>query len=231
MSHAPVALLVEDDGRMRERLRLALSDEHLRVVETDSGSEALVQAAAHNPDLFVLDFGLPDLDGLHVTARLREWSAAPILFVSARDGERDKVAALEAGADDYVTKPFGMQELIARVRVLLRRSQRATPSSNATTIEVGELAIDLADHRAYLGSCEVALTPTQFKLLAALMRNAGKVLTHEQLLTAVWGPARAKETQYLRVYIGQLRKKLERDPLRCRYLLTEPGVGYRLRSE
>lgn len=201
------------------------------MVETESGSEALVQARAHHPDLVVLDYGLPDLNGVEVTTRLRAWSAAPILIVSARDEELDKVAALDAGANDYVTKPFGTRELLARIRVWLRQSQRANDQSTDTRIEVGDLAIDLAAHRAYLRGAEVPLTPTQFKLFATLMRNAGKVMTHEQLLAAVWGPSRVKETQYLRVYIGQLRNKLEPDPVRCRYLVTEPGVGYTVRIE
>jgi two-component system KDP operon response regulator KdpE len=231
MRHSPLVLLVEDDPGMRQCLRTTLREERLRVVETESGSEALVQASAHHPDLVVLDYGLPDLSGIEVTARLRAWSAAPILIVSACDEELDKVAALDAGANDYVTKPFGPRELLARIRVWLRQSQRASEHSTATRIEVGDLAIDFAAHRAYLRGVEVPLTPTQFKLLSTLMRNAGKVVTHEQLLATVWGPSRVKETQYLRVYIGQLRNKLEPDPVRCRYLVTEPGVGYRLRID
>jgi two-component system KDP operon response regulator KdpE len=229
MRHSPLVLLVEDDHGMRRCLRSTLAAECFRVVETESGGEALAQAAAHNPDLVVLDYGLPDLDGVEVTARLRAWSAAPIVIVSANDQEADKVRALDAGANDYVTKPFGAPELLARLRVWVRHSQRAVANSNETTIEVGELKIDLADHRAYSGGVEVPLTPTQFRLFAALMRDAGKVLTHEQLLNTVWGPSRTKETQYLRIYMGQLRKKLEPDPIRSRYFVTEPGLGYRLR--
>jgi two-component system KDP operon response regulator KdpE len=216
---------------MRQCLCSALAAERFRVVETESGGEALAQAAAYNPDLVVLDFGLPDLDGVEVTSRLRAWSAAPIVIVSANDQEANKVAALDAGANDYLTKPFGAPELLARIRVWLRQSQRAVANSNETWLEVGELKVDFAEHRAYLRGDEVPLTPTQFKLFAALMRDAGKVLTHEHLLATVWGPSRTKETQYLRIYIGQLRKKFERDPVRCRYFVTEPGVGYRLRVE
>lgn len=231
MRHAPLVLLVEDDDGMRRCLRSALTTERFRVVDTGSGGEALAQAAAHNPDLVVLDYGLPDLDGVEVTSRLRAWSAAPIVIVSANDQQADKVRALDAGANDYVTKPFGTPELLARLRVWLRHSQRAVANSNETTVEVGELKIDLADHRAYVRGVEVPLTPTQFRLFAALMRNPGKVLTHEQLLATVWGPSRTKETQYLRIYMGQLRRKLEPDPVRSRYFLTEAGVGYRLRAE
>jgi two-component system KDP operon response regulator KdpE len=231
MRYAPLVLLVEDDAGMRQCLRTTLTVERFRVVETESGGEALTQAAAHNPDLVVLDYVLPDLDGVQVTAKLREWSAAPIVIVSANDQEADKVAALDAGANDYVTKPFGAPELIARIRVWLRHSQRAVANSIETSIEVGDLKVDFAEHRAYLRGMEVPLTPTQFKLFAALMRDAGKVLTHEHLLATVWGPSRTKETQYLRIYMGQLRKKFEPDPVRCRYFLTEPGVGYRLRVD
>jgi two-component system KDP operon response regulator KdpE len=231
MQHAPLVLLVEDDRGMRQCLCSTLREERLRVVETESGAEALVQATAHHPDLVVLDYGLPDLNGVEVTSRLRAWSTAPILIVSARDEELDKVAALDAGANDYVTKPFGKRELLARIRVWLRQGQRANDQTTETRIEVGDLAVDFATHRAHLRGAEVPLTPTQFKLFATLMRNAGKVMTHEQLLSAVWGPSRVKETQYLRVYIGQLRNKLEPDPVRCRYLITEPGVGYRLRVD
>jgi two-component system KDP operon response regulator KdpE len=229
MRYAPLVLLVEDDRGMRNCLRTTLLGERFRVVETESGGEALTQAVAHNPDLVVLDYGLPDLNGTQVTARLREWSAAPIVIVSVNDHEADKVAALDAGANDYVTKPFGAPELLARIRVWLRHSQRAVANSNETAIELGELKVDFAQHRAYLRGSEVPLTPTQFKLFAALMRDAGRVLTHEQLLATVWGPSRTKETQYLRIYMGQLRRKFEPDPVRCQYFITEPGVGYRLR--
>lgn len=231
MRHGPTVLLVEDDRGMRRCLRSALSEHRFRVIETETGAEGLTQAAAHNPDLVVLDYGLPDLDGLQVTTKLREWSAVPILIVSANHDQTGKVAALDAGANDYVTKPFATGELLARIRVWLRHFQRPTPQALDATIEVGELRVDLSERRAYLRGSEVRLTPTQFKLFAVLMRNAGKVLTHEELLTAVWGPDRAKETQYLRVYMGQLRGKFESDPVRSKYFVTEPGVGYRLWAE
>jgi two-component system, OmpR family, KDP operon response regulator KdpE len=226
----PLVLVVEDDRRMRKYLRTTLADQRFRVVDAESGSEGLIQASGHNPDLVILDFGLPDFDGIQVTTKLREWTAAPILILSARDEEQDKVAALDAGANDYLTKPFGTGELLARIRVWLRHTQRANSDSLDSTLEVGELRIDFGKRLAFVGDREVRLTPTQYKLFGTLMRNAGKVLTHEQILFSVWGPAYTKETQYLRVYMGQLRQKLEVDPARPRYLVTEPGVGYRLRA-
>jgi two-component system KDP operon response regulator KdpE len=226
----PLVLVVEDDRRMRKYLRTTLADQRFRVVDAESGSEGLIQASGHNPDLVILDFGLPDFDGIQVTTKLREWTAAPILMLSARDEEHDKVAALDAGANDYLTKPFGTGELLARIRVWLRHTQRASADSLGSTLEVGELRIDFGRRLAFVGDREVRLTPTQYKLFGTMMRNAGKVLTHEQILFSVWGPAYTKETQYLRVYMGQLRQKFEEDPARPRYLVTEPGVGYRLRA-
>jgi two-component system, OmpR family, KDP operon response regulator KdpE len=226
----PLVLVVEDDRRMRKYLRATLADQRFRVVDAETGAEALVQAQGHNPDLILLDYGLPDIDGIHVTTKLREWTPAPILMISARDEEYDKVAALDAGANDYLTKPFGTGELLARIRVWLRQTQRATSDSLDSNLEVGTLRIDFSRRLAFVGEREVRLTPTQYKLFGTLMRNAGKVLTHEQILFTVWGPAYTKETQYLRVYMGQLRQKFEEDPARPRYLITEPGVGYRLRT-
>ncbi len=216
---------------MRRYLRATLVDQRLRVVETETGSEGLVQATAHNPDLVLLDLGLPDMDGIHVTTKLREWTAAPILILSARDEELEKIAALDAGANDFLTKPFGTGELLARVRVWLRHTQRATSDSLGSVLDVRDLRIDFARRLAFVAGREVRLTPTQYKLLAMMMRNAGKVLTHEQILFTVWGPAYTRETQYLRVYMGQLRQKFETDPARPRYFITEPGVGYRLRAD
>jgi two-component system, OmpR family, KDP operon response regulator KdpE len=230
-SIAPLVLLVEDDRGMRKYLRATLSDQRLRVVETATGAEGLVQATAHNPDLVLLDLVLPDMNGIQVTTKLREWTAAPILILSARDEEFEKIAALDAGANDFLTKPFGTGELLARVRVWLRHTQRATSDSLSSVLDVGELRIDFARRLAFVAGRSVRLTPTQYKLLAMMMRNAGKVLTHEQILFNVWGPAYTRETQYLRVYMGQLRQKLEADPARPRYFITEPGVGYRLRAE
>ena len=228
---SPLVMVVDDDRRMRRYLKATLVDQHLRVVETETGAEALVQAAAHNPDLVVLDFALPDLDGLQVTTKLRQWTAAPILIVSARDEEHDKVAALDAGANDYLTKPFSTSELLARIRVWLRHTQRAAPDSLSTVLDVGPLRVDFGRRLTFVEGREVRLTPTQYKLFSTLMRNAGKVMTHEQILFAVWGPAYTRETQYLRVYMGQLRQKFEDDPAQPKYFLTEPGVGYRLRAQ
>jgi two-component system KDP operon response regulator KdpE len=185
----PLVLLVEDDARMRKYLRSTLADQCLRVVETETGSEGLAQASAHNPDLVLLDFTLPDFDGIQVTTRLREWSAAPILILSARDDELDKVAALDAGANDYLTKPFATAELLARIRVWLRHTQRAHSDSLQPALEVGPLRIDFDKRLAFAEGREVRLTPTQYKLFAMMMRNAGKVLTHEQILLSVWGPS------------------------------------------
>jgi two-component system KDP operon response regulator KdpE len=227
----PLVLVVEDDLRMRKYLRSTLTDEHFRVVDADSGSQALIQASGHNPDLVVLDFVLPDFDAVQVTTKLREWTAVPILILSAHDDEHDKIAALDAGANDFLTKPFGTRELLARIRVWLRHTQRADTKSLESALEVGDLRIDFARRIASVRGNEVRLTPTQYKLFGVLMRNAGKVLTHEQILFMVWGPAYTKETQYLRVYMGKLRQKFETDPARPRYFTTEPGVGYRLRAD
>ncbi len=225
----PLVLVVEDDGRMRKYLRATLADQRFRIVDAETGSEALIQAAGHNPDLVVLDFGLPDMDGVQVTTKLREWTPAPILILSAHDEEQEKVAALDAGANDFLTKPFATGELLARIRVWLRHTQRAESDSLNSFLEVGDLRIDFERRLAFVGGREVRLTPTQYKLFGVLMRNAGKVLTHEQILFTVWGPAYTKETQYLRVYMGKLRQKFEKEPARPRYFVTEPGVGYRLR--
>jgi two-component system KDP operon response regulator KdpE len=227
----PLVLLAEDDRRMRKYLRATLTDHGFRLVETETGSEAVVQAAAHNPDLVVLDFALPDMDAIQVTTKLRGWTATPILILSAHDEEFEKIAVLDAGANDYLTKPFGTGELLARIRVWLRHTQRATSDSLTSVLDVGHLKIDFARRLAFVSGREVRLTPTQYKLFAMMMRNAGKVLTHEQILFSVWGPAYTRETQYLRVYMGQLRHKFEEDPARPRHFLTEPGVGYRLRAD
>jgi two-component system, OmpR family, KDP operon response regulator KdpE len=227
----PLVLVVEDDRRMRKYLQTTLRDHRFRVVEAETGAEALTQAAGHNPDMVILDLVLPDLDGVHVTTKLREWTPAPILILSAHDQEREKVAVLDAGANDFLTKPFGTEELFARMRVWLRHMQRAEPDSLDSILEIGDLRIDFERRIAFASGREVRLTPTQYKLLTVMMRNAGKVLTHEQILFMVWGPAYTKETQYLRVYMGKLRQKLEKEPARPRYFVTEPGVGYRLRVE
>ena len=226
---APLVLVIEDEPQMRRFLRPALEGQGYRVVEATTASEATVLASSHNPDLVILDLGLPDGDGVEVTRRLREWSTAPIVVVSARDREADKVAALDAGADDYVTKPFVMGELFARLRVAERHSARFKPDAGEPVFEAGGLKVDLGARQAFRDGQELHLTPLEYKLLATLVRHSGKVVTHRQLLKEVWGPSSVNETQYLRVYMAQLRHKIEKDPARPALLLTETGVGYRLR--
>lgn len=226
-----VVLVIEDEPQMLKFLRASLGAEGYRVLEATTGSEGLSLARSHNPDLVLLDLGLPDMDGTDVTQKLRDWSATPILVISARGREDDKVRALDAGADDYLTKPFGTGELMARIRVARRHRDRGAQGRIDPVITVGDLGIDLDKRIVRSDGSEVHLTPNEYKLLAVLMKNAGKVLTHRQLLKEVWGPSYASQTQYLRVYMAQLRHKLERDAARPRYLVTEPGVGYRLKLD
>jgi two-component system KDP operon response regulator KdpE len=227
----PVVLLIEDEPQMRRFLRAALEPHGYDLVEAATAREGLGHATAHNPDVVLLDLGLPDLDGLDVTRRIREWSRVPIIVLSARGREGDKVAALDAGADDYVTKPFAVGELLARMRVALRHALQADGGPEEPVFEVGDLRVDLAERRVRMAAQDVHLTPTEYKLLAVLVRHAGRVLTHRQLLKEVWGVNAIQHTHYLRVYMTQLRHKLERDPARPQYLQTELGVGYRLRGE
>jgi two-component system KDP operon response regulator KdpE len=227
---APLVLIIEDEESLTKFLRLSLASDGFRVVDAGTAADGLAQAAAHNPDIVLLDLGLPDMDGMVVTQRLRAWTQTPIIVISARGNEQDKVTALDAGADDYLTKPFGKSELTARIRVALRRAARSESGSGDGVVTVGELRLDAIRREVSVGSKEVRLTPIEYKLLATLMKNAGKVMTHRQLLTEVWGPVHAKETQYLRVYMNNLRHKIEREPARPRYLVTEAGVGYRLKD-
>jgi len=224
-----VVLVVDDEPQMRRFLRPALEAHGYRVIEAATAGEAVVLASAHDPECVLLDLGLPDGDGLDVTRRLREWSAAPIIVISARGQEADKVAALDAGADDYLTKPFGTGELLARIRVAERHAARFREGAGEPVFEAGDLKVDLGRREVTRGGAAVHLTPLEYKLLAALVLHAGKVLTHRQLLKEVWGPSAVNETQYLRVYMAQLRHKLEADPARPALLTTETGVGYRLR--
>jgi two-component system KDP operon response regulator KdpE len=225
-----LVLVVDDESEVMRFLRVTLGAQGYRVIEATSGQQALVEAATRSPDLILLDLGLPDLDGVEVARRIREWSATPIIVLSARGQERDKIEALDAGADDYLTKPFGVGELTARIRVALRHAARLGAGAGSPVFQVGELKVDLGARRVWLAGAEVRLTRTQFNLLAVLARHAGKVLTHRQLLREVWGPG-ATEPHYVRAYMGMLRHKLEEDPAQPRYLLTEIGVGYRLRAE
>jgi two-component system KDP operon response regulator KdpE len=229
MSDAPLILVVEDDRQIRKFLRALLEAQDYRVAEAETGKSGVREAAARVPDAIILDLGLPDMDGIEVLRQVREWSATPVIVLSARGQERHKVEALDAGADDYLTKPFGASELCARLRVALRRSPGRAGSE--ASFRVGDLTVDLAARRVTLGDREVHLTPIEYRLLAALVKHAGKVLTHAHLLAEVWGPDCAFEHTYPRVYMSQLRRKLEKDPARPRYLLTESGVGYRLAGE
>lgn len=225
---APAVVVIEDERPIRRFLRVMLEGHGYRLFEAATGAEGLVEAASRQPDVVILDLGLPDMEGLEVIRRLREWTAVPIIVLSARGQERDKVAALDAGADDYIAKPFGAGELLARIRVALRHAAGASREGGDATFTVEGLEVDLARRHVRRDGQEIHLTPTEYRLLAALVRQAGKVLTHRQLLTEVWGPSHAEESHYLRVYMAQLRRKLEADPAQPRYLLTEPGVGYRL---
>jgi two-component system KDP operon response regulator KdpE len=216
---------------MRRFLRAALSPPDYRLVESATAKEGIAQAAGRKPDVILLDLGLPDLDGLDVTRTIREWTSTPIIVLSARGREQDKVAALDRGADDYLTKPFGVDELLARIRVALRHAALPPGAALESLFEVGELRVDLAARVVRRGGEEVHLTPTEYKLLALLVRHAGKVITHRQLLKEVWGTNSADQSHYVRVYMAQLRQKLEADPARPRLLITEPGVGYRLKAE
>ena len=230
MSVSPHILVIDDEPQILRAMRTILTEKKFRVTVANRGEEGLALAAANPPDIVILDLGLPDMDGFEVCARLREWTQIPIIVLSVRDSERDKVAALDKGADDYLTKPFGIEELLARVRVALRHSAQLK-SGKETVIKAGELMIDLARHVIKRGSAEVKLTATEFKLLAYLAANTGRVLTHQSILIHVWGPADADHTEYLRVYMRQLRRKLEVDPERPEYILTEPGVGYRFMAD
>jgi two-component system KDP operon response regulator KdpE len=227
----PTVLIIEDEAQMRTFVRLALTSHGYRTLEAETGAAGIQQAAAHTPDLVLLDLGLPDLDGIEVTKRLREWSVTPILIISARGQEAQKVEALDAGADDYVTKPFGSEELLARIRVALRHAARSAQDPLSSVVTVGDIRVDLAKRLVFFGPSEVHLTPNEYKLLVVLLRNPNKVLTHKQLLDQVWGPGHASQMQYLRVFMAQLRRKLEQNPARPVHLLTEPGVGYRLKSD
>ena len=226
MSNAPHILVIDDEPQILRAMRTILTEKQFKVTTASRGEEGLTLAATQEPDLIILDLGLPDMDGVEVCTRLREWTQTPIIILSVRDSERDKVAALDRGADDYLTKPFGIEELLARVRVALRHSARAR-GAQTKIVKAGPLVIDLTWHSVKRGEEEIKLTGTEYKLLAYLAANHGRVLTHQSILSHVWGPADADHTEYLRVYMRQLRKKLETDPERPQYILTEPGIGYR----
>jgi two-component system KDP operon response regulator KdpE len=226
MSNAPHILVIDDEPQILRAIRTILTEKQFRVSTASRGEEGLTLAATTEPDLIILDLGLPDMDGVQVCMRLREWTQTPIIILSVRDSERDKVAALDMGADDYLTKPFGIDELLARVRVALRHAgnRKEEPSK---VIKAGDITIDLVWHIVKRGEDEIKLTGNEYKLLAYLASNHHRVLTHQSILSHVWGPEDADHTEYLRVYMRQLRKKLEKDPDRPQYILTEPGIGYR----
>jgi two-component system KDP operon response regulator KdpE len=223
-------LIVDDEAPIRRFLRTTLTAQGFRVFEASTGREAIAEASARTPDLIVLDLGLPDLNGLEVTRQLRAWTSAPIIVLSARNQEQDKVAALDLGADDYVTKPFGVGELLARIRVALRHMARSNGDVGEAIFSCGDLRVDLARRTVFVAEREIHLTPIEYKLLTVLVRHAGKVLTHRQLLQEVWGPHHTEDAHYVRIYVRQLRNKLEPNPAHPRFLITELGVGYRLRT-
>lgn len=226
---APVVVVVEDEKQIRRFVRSALEEEGCRVFEAETAAQGLIEAGTRKPALVVLDLGLPDRDGVDFIRDLRGWSAVPVIVLSARSAEPDKIAALDAGADDYLSKPFGVGELLARVRALLRRHIQML-EGGTPIVEFGEVRVDLARRAVERSGQPIHLTPIEYRLLTFLLANAGKVLTHRQLLKEVWGPSYVDSSHYLRVYVGHLRQKLEIDPAQPRHLLTETGVGYRFQS-
>ncbi len=231
MSQRPTVLVVEDERQMRRFVSITLAANDYVVVEAETAAEGIRQASAYTPDVVLLDLGLPDTDGLELVGRIREWSTMPIIVISARGKEDDKVRALDAGADDYVTKPFGASELLARIRVALRHAARPAESATAV-VKIGEdVQVDLVKRLVIVRGEEMHLTPIEYKLLVLLVKHAGMVVTHRHMLEQVWGPGHAHQMQYLRVYMTQLRHKLERVPAHPKHLVTEAGVGYRLRVD
>ena len=223
-------LVIDDEPQILRAMKTILTAKRFKVTAVNRGEEGITVAAAEKPDLIVLDMSLPDIEGIEVCRRLREWTQTPIIILSVRDSERDKVAALDAGADDYLTKPFGIDELLARIRVAFRHAGQSAAENQKTIIRAGEIEIDLASYIARRNGVEVDLTATEFKLLAYMASHAGRILTHQMILSNVWDPAEADRIEYLRVYMRQLRKKLEVDPDNPRILVTEPGIGYRFIS-
>lgn len=229
MDRDPLILLIDDEPQILRALKTILSSGHFRVISAVNGEEGIALAASQSPDVIILDLTLPDMDGIQVCEQIREWSAVPIIILSVRDGERDKVAALDKGADDYLTKPFNIEELMARIRVALRHSAQSI-GNKETIIKAGPLVIDLARHITTLNGEELKLTATEFKLLSYLAAHADRVLTHQAILIHVWGFEESSHVEYLRVYIGQLRRKIEIDADDPQILVTDPGVGYRFKT-
>ncbi len=225
----PVVVVIEDDPAIRLFLRTGLAAHHFKVFEAESGQQGIIEAGVRKPDLIILDLGLPDMDGVEVIKSIRAWSGLPIIILSARSTEQHKIDALDAGADDYLTKPFGLGELLARIRVAQRHSVGSPAQEENGVFVTGALQVDLLKRQIFVGGNEVHLTPIQYRLLSLLVKNAGKVLTHQYLLKEVWGPSYKDNSHYLRIYMSQLRQKLETDATRPEYLLTDSGVGYRLK--
>ena len=226
----PVIVVIEDDPPIRRFLRTSLSTQGFIVHEAESGKQGIVEAGVRKPDLLILDLGLPDMNGVDVIKVVRSWSEIPIIILSARNGEQQKIDALDAGADDYLTKPFGFGELLARIRVALRHVNRACEQAQSEVFQTANLQMDLLNRIVKIDNQEVHLTPIQYRLLSVLVKHAGKVLTHQQILKEVWGPSYKENSHYLRIYMSQLRQKLEADPTQPKFLLTESGVGYRLKT-
>lgn len=229
MTKAPVIIVIEDDPPIRRFLRTGLSTQGFSVFEADTGKQGIIEAGVRKPDLVILDLGLPDMDGVEVIKAIRTWSAIPIIILSARSSEQHKIDALDAGADDYLTKPFGFGELLARIRVALRHAIRPMEHIHADVFVTANLKVDLHNRVVSIDEQEIHLTPIQYRLLVVLVKHAGRVLTQQQILKEVWGPSYAENAHYLRIYMSQLRQKLEADPTQPKFLLTESGVGYRLK--
>jgi two-component system KDP operon response regulator KdpE len=228
-SNSPVIVVIEDDPAIRLFLRTGLGVHGFKVFEADKGKQGIIEAGIRKPDLIILDLGLPDMDGVEVIKTIRAWSVMPIIILSARSGEQHKIDALDAGADDYLTKPFGLGELLARIRVALRHSVNSPEQGENGVFTNDALKVGLLKRQVFVGDREIHLTPIQYRLFSVLIKNAGKVLTHQHLLKEVWGPSYRDHSHYLRIYMSQLRQKLETEPTQPKYFLTESGVGYRLK--
>ena len=228
MNNSAAIIVIEDEAQIRRFLRTTLASEGYKVIEAETGKQGLIEAATCKPDLIILDLGLPDMDGVEVVKGVRAWSSVPVIILSARAQESDKISALDAGADDYLVKPFGVGELLARIRVALRHVSSAANGKEEGVFSVDELKVDMIHRKVTVGGMEVHLTPIEYRLLTVLVKHAGKVLTHRLLLKEVWGPSYVERAHYLRIYMGTLRHKLEKNAARPRFLLTEVGVGYRL---
>jgi two-component system KDP operon response regulator KdpE len=231
MENLATILLIEDERQMRRFLRVTLQSERYALIEAETAAEGLSQAATRSPDIVLLDLGLPDMDGLEVIKKLREWSAVPIIVISAREQEGDKIKALDEGADDYLTKPFGSGELLARIRVALRHAVPKSQDQRDAIFTAEDLSIDFLKRQVHRCDREIHLTPIEYRLLVVLVRNAGRVMTHRHILKEVWGPSYIEQTHYLRVFMNQLRKKIETDSARPHFLLNEPGIGYRFKPD